>query len=144
MLSVYEPDLGRIRRDHDAILSLLDALESEIAKPAPAESLVGVRAELKSLVFRHLQEEDWLIFPWLLTHNRDDLARRTRRIIAEHGDFQGAVAQHIVRWPDGGVAAEWELYGRSSRRLINLLRLRIEIEESQLYTALRREDADAA
>lgn len=144
MLILYEPDITRIRGEHLEILSTLRALEEELEAPAPTERLAGVRAALKQMVYRHLREEDWLIFPWLLTHHRDELADAARVIIAEHGDFQGAVDDHIRRWPAVCVAADWHGYRTAARRMAHLLRQRIAAEERQLYAALRYGHSQAA
>ncbi|HEY0595091.1 hemerythrin domain-containing protein [Sphingopyxis sp.] len=128
-------EMQRLRAEHAALVTLsrivLDMTQSP--DPAPSAALASARGLLRETLVRHLKCEDWALYPRLRAADDPELVRITREFEREMGDLAADFVAYDDRWTSESVAAGWPDFCRETRIIFDMLALRIEREERELY-----------
>jgi hypothetical protein len=138
-------DIGKLRDEHDEILKIVSRLRFLVdqPKPPPRLHLFALRYQLTSILIGHLKDEDWLLYPRLLSSADAQIAGTARSFIKELGGLATAYIAHCDKWNADAIGADWPGYCSDSRGLINALTNRIQREDRELYPLLVRLDRAA-
>jgi len=121
--------------EHREIRLLLDRLERIVAdstQPDPLQFL-HLRRELGRTLGRHLKKEDWLLYPRLRASGRPEVREVATRLCAKVGSFEETFARYARRWTSADISADWAGYRVETWPMIARLRLRMTLEEAELY-----------
>lgn len=128
-------EMQRLRAEHAALVTLsrivLDMTRSP--HPAPSAELASARGLLRETLVRHLKCEDWALYPRLRAADDPELVRITREFEQEMGDLAVDFVAYDDQWTSERVAAGWPDFCRETRIIFDMLALRIEREERELY-----------
>jgi hypothetical protein len=128
-------EMKRLRAEHAALASLSHILLGMVLKPCPPRptELVSVRGLLRDMLLRHLKCEDWALYPRLKATGDPELVRLTREFEMEMGDLAADFAAYDARWTAEAVEAGWPDFCRETTIMLDVLAMRIEREECDLY-----------
>ncbi|WP_338426763.1 hemerythrin domain-containing protein [Sphingopyxis kveilinensis] len=128
-------EMERLRAEHAALIALARIILAMMKEPAPARlaDLASARRALGETLVRHLKCEDWALYPRLRTSGEPELVRVTRDFELEMGDLADDFAAYDGKWTAERVAADWDGFRRETMIVFDLLKLRIEREERELY-----------
>ena len=128
-------EMERLRAEHAALFALARIILAMLKEPAPARlaDLASARSALRDTLVRHLKCEDWVLYPHLCASGEPELVRVTRDFELEMGDLAEYFAAYDGKWTAERVTADWEGYRRETMIVFDLLKLRIEREERELY-----------
>lgn len=133
-------EMQRLRAEHAGIITLSRLLMNLVAlssPPRPTE-LAAVRGMLRDTLVRHLKCEDWVLYPRLKTSGDPALARMAREFVHEMGHIADDYAAYDAKWTAEAVAADWPGFAAETATLLDILGMRIEREEQDLYPAADR------
>lgn len=133
-------EMRRLRAEHDALATLSRILMELVDRPhlpRPTE-LASVRAMLRDTLVRHLKCEDWVLYPRLKASGDAALIRMACEFVAEVGDIAGDFQVYDSKWTEDLVAADWPGFCNETRCVLDLLAIRIERENEDLYPAVER------
>ncbi len=128
-------EMERLRAEHAALVALARIIMAMLKEPAPSRpaDLASARGALRETLIRHLKCEDWALYPRLRASGEPELVRVTRDFELEMGDLAEDFAAYDGKWTAELVAADWEGFRRETMIVFDLLKLRIEREERELY-----------
>ena len=95
--------------------------------------LATARGQLRENLVRHLKCEDWILYPRLMATGDQELMRITRDFEIEMGDLAGDFIAYDDKWTSERVAADWTDFCRETVIVFDLLAMRVEREERELY-----------
>lgn len=125
----------RLRAEHAALVTMsriiLDMVRAP--HPPPAAELATARGQLRENLVRHLKCEDWILYPRLMATGDQELMRITRDFEIEMGDLAGDFIAYDDKWTSERVAADWTDFCRETVIVFDLLAMRVEREERELY-----------
>lgn len=133
-------EMRRLRAEHDALATLsgiLMDLVDQPHSPRPTE-LCSVRGMLRDTLVRHLKCEDWVLYPRLKASGDEALIRMACEFVAEMGDIAEDFEVYDAKWTEEMVAADWAGFCNETRLVLDLLAIRIERENEDLYPAVER------
>lgn len=127
--------IERLRAEHAALLALGRIIMAMLKEPAPSRpaDLESARGALRETLVRHLKCEDWVLYPRLRASGEPELVRITRDFELEMGDLADDFAAYESKWTTERVVADWEGFRRETMIVFDLLKLRSEREERELY-----------
>lgn len=139
-------EMERLRAEHAALSALARIILSMAQDPAPPPpaDLASARAALRDTLVRHLKCEDWALYPRLRASGVADLVRLTRSFELEMGDLADEFVAYDAKWTADRVATDRAGFCRETKIIFDLLQLRIEREERELYPLADRLYAAAA
>ncbi|MGV3729997.1 MAG: hemerythrin domain-containing protein [Sphingopyxis sp.] len=128
-------EMERLRAEHAALVALARIIMAMLKEAAPSRpaDLASARGALRETLIRHLKCEDWALYPRLRASGEPELVRLTRDFELEMGDLAEDFAAYDGKWTAELVAADWEGFRRETMIVFDLLKLRIEREECELY-----------
>lgn len=128
-------EMQRLRAEHAALVTLSRILTDMIGAPHPPRltELMPARGLLRDTLLRHLKCEDWALYPRLKASGDSELIRITREFELEMGDLAADFAAYDDKWTVEQVAAAWPDFCRETVIMLDMLAVRIEREESDLY-----------
>lgn len=128
-------EMQRLRDEHAALATLARILTGMIRAPQPPRmtELVAARGLLRDTLLRHLKCEDWILYPRLKASGDPELVRITREFELEMGDLADDFAAYDAEWTEAKVAAAWPDFCRATAIMLDMLAVRIEREEADLY-----------
>lgn len=128
-------EMERLRAEHTALASLSHILLDMVRKPHPPRptELVSVRGLLRDMLVRHLKCEDWALYPRLKATGDPELVRITREFELEMGDLAADFTAYDAKWTAEAVEAGWSDFCRETTIMLEVLAVRMEREESELY-----------
>jgi iron-sulfur cluster repair protein YtfE (RIC family) len=125
----------KLRDDHDALLELAgifrDILKQTVV-PAGVD-LVKFRSVFSKELLAHLTREDWLLYPALLQSSDKVIATTAQIFIDEMGGLLAAYKSWSGAWPTERIVANWATFVTETSALLDVLALRIERENNELY-----------
>ena len=128
-------EMQRLRAEHAALVTMsriiLDMVRAP--HPPPAAELATARGQLRENLVRHLKCEDWILYPRLMATGDQELMRITRDFEIEMGDLAGDFIAYDDKWTSERVAADWTDFCRETVIVFDLLAMRVEREERELY-----------
>ena len=128
-------EIERLRAEHAALIALARIVTEWIHAPGPPQltELGLARGRLRETLVRHLKCEDWILYPRLMATGDPELMRITRGFELEMGDLAAEYVAYDDKWTAERVAAEWEQFGRETVAAVDMLAVRVEREEHELY-----------
>lgn len=128
-------EMERLRAEHAALVTL-SRIVIEMTKaphpPRPTE-LASARGLLRDTLVRHLKCEDWVLYPRLKASGDPDLVRVTREFEVEMGNLAAEFVAYDDKWTAERVEAAWPDFCRETRIMLDVLAMRVEREEQELY-----------
>lgn len=128
-------EMERLRAEHAALVTL-SRIVIEMTKaphsPRPTE-LASTRGLLRDTLVRHLKCEDWVLYPRLKASGDPDLVRITREFELEMGDLAAEFVAYDDKWTAERVEAAWPDFCRETMIMLDVLAMRVEREEQDLY-----------
>jgi len=128
-------EMQRLRAEHSALVTLSRILTDIVRAPHPPRptELVSARGLLRDTLLRHLKCEDWALYPRLKASGDPELVRITREFELEMGDLAADFVAYDGKWTVERVEAAWPDFCRETMIMLDMLAVRIEREESDLY-----------
>lgn len=129
------PEMRRLRAEHDALATLSQLLMDLIRAPeAPRPTeLESVRGMLRDTLLRHLKCEDWILYPRLKASGNAEVVTLAGEFVREMGHIAQDFAAYDARWTAARVADDWPGFCRETEVVLNVLGMRIERENCDLY-----------
>lgn len=128
-------EMQRLRAEHAALVTMsriiLDMVRAP--HPPPPAGLASARGQFRDSLVRHLKCEDWILYPRLMAAGDPELTRITRDFEIEMGDLAADFAAYDRKWTGERAAADWPDFCRETVILLDLLAMRVEREERELY-----------
>jgi hypothetical protein len=136
------PEMRRLRAEHAALETLSQLLLDMVRAPAPPRltELTSVRGMLRDTLLRHLKCEDWILYPRLQASGNPEVVAMAGEFVREMGHIAGDFAAYDARWTGEGIAADWPGFCRETEVVLNVLGMRIERENGDLYPAAEQLD----
>ena len=128
-------EMQRLRAEHAALVTLSRIILDMTGAPHPPRSteLAAARGLLRDTLVRHLKCEDWVLYPRLKASGDPDLIRITREFELEMGDLAADFVAYDDKWTSERVAADWPGFCRETAIIFDVLAMRVEREETELY-----------
>lgn len=128
-------EMQRLRAEHAALMTLSRIVLDMVRAPHPPRptELVSARGLLRDTLVRHLKCEDWVLYPRLMASGDPELIRITREFEIEMGDLAADFVAYDDKWTAERVDAQWPEFCRETRVLFDVLAMRVEREERELY-----------
>ena len=128
-------EMQRLRAEHAALVTLsriiLDMVRA-LHPPRPTE-LASARGVLRDTLVRHLKCEDWILYPRLMATGDTELMRITREFELEMGDLAADFIAYDDKWTSERAEAAWPDFCRETLIIFDVLAVRVEREERELY-----------
>jgi len=124
-----------LRFEHKQIASMaadLTAFVNHRISPEPLEFL-ALRREFGRKLATHVAQEDWVVYPGLLTHPNPRVRALATRLAADALDFSGAFRAYSRQWTTVRIAADWSGFRKETLAILARLQLRIQVEDRDLY-----------
>jgi hemerythrin-like domain-containing protein len=128
-------EMERLRAEHAALVTLSRIIlgMADAPNPPQADDLAAARAALREALVRHLKCEDWILYPRRMATGDSDLMRITREFEMEMGSLSADFVAYDDKWTGERVAADWSGFRSETKGIFDLLAMRIEREERELY-----------
>lgn len=128
-------EMRRLRAEHAALRTLANILIDLIRAPAPPRptELASVRGMLRDTLVRHLKCEDWALYPRLKTSGNPQLAKMAAEFVHEMGHIAEDFAAYDGKWTADRIAADWAGFCRETEVVLDVLAMRMEREDQDLY-----------
>ncbi len=129
------PEMRRLRAEHAALATLSQLLMDLIRAPeAPRPTeLASVRGMLRDTLLRHLKCEDWILYPRLKSSGNAEVVALAGEFVREMGHIAQDFAAYDAKWTAARVADDWPGFCRETEVVLNVLGMRIERENCDLY-----------
>ncbi|WP_440860875.1 hemerythrin domain-containing protein [Sphingopyxis sp. 22461] len=128
-------EIERLRAEHTALIALARIVTELTNTPGPPQltELTAARGRLREMLVRHLKCEDWILYPRLRATGDPDLMRITNEFELEMGDLAAEYVAYDDKWEPKRVEAKWAEFGRETAAIFDVLAMRVEREERELY-----------
>lgn len=128
-------EMQRLRAEHGVLVTLSRIIGDMVREPRPARptELASARGLLRDTLVRHLKCEDWVLYPRLMATGDPELMRITREFELEMGDLAADFVAYDDKWTAERVAADWPGFCRETTIMFDMLAIRVEREERELY-----------
>lgn len=136
------PEMRRLRAEHAALATLSQLLMGMIRAlepPRPTE-LASVRGMLRDTLLRHLKCEDWILYPRLKASGNPAVVAMAGEFVREMGHIADEFTAYDARWTEARIAEDWPGFSRETAAILDMLGMRIEREDCELYPAADRLD----
>ncbi|MBU0825389.1 MAG: hemerythrin domain-containing protein [Alphaproteobacteria bacterium] len=136
------PEMRRLRAEHAALATLSQLLVGLIRAPeAPRPTeLASVRGMLRETLLRHLKCEDWILYPRLKASGNPEVVALAGEFVREMGHIAQDFATYDANWTAERIAEDWSGFCRETEVVLNVLGMRIERENCDLYPAAEQLD----
>lgn len=136
------PEMRRLRAEHAALATLSQLLMDLIRAPeAPRPTeLTSVRGMLRDTLLRHLKCEDWILYPRLKASGNPEVVAMAGEFVREMGHIADDFATYDAKWTAERIAADWPGFCAATEVVLNVLGMRIERENCDLYPAAEQLD----
>ena len=126
-----------LRRQHDALLSLVGELKGEIGKLSTltdAQRIAGLLARLTGVLSMHLAAEDKALYPAMMASPDPRTTKCARTFEEQMGGLSEAYMAFAQAWcsPER-ILAEAEAFSRDCETIFDALAIRIRRENEELY-----------
>ncbi len=128
-------EMQRLRAEHAALVTLSRIILDMTRAPQllhPAE-LASARGLLRDALVRHLKCEDWILYPRLMATGDAELIGITREFELEMGGLSADFIAYDDKWTGSRVEADWPGFCRETQVVFEMLAMRVEREERELY-----------
>lgn len=131
-------EMRRLRAEHAALVTLSQILMDLIRRPEPPRptELASARGMLRDTLVRHLKCEDWVLYPRLKASGDAELIGMAGEFVDEMGHIAGDFVAYDDAWTAEGIAADWPGFCAATQAVLDVLAIRIEREEQDLYPAV--------
>ncbi|MDP3675944.1 MAG: hemerythrin domain-containing protein [Novosphingobium sp.] len=138
-------NLSKLREEHTELGAIARQFSAICASdsPPPLSVLDGLRRELQSKLFAHLQTEDWVLYPRLLDSPDPAVVGTARRFSHEMGGLAASFLNYVEKWNTKAITDNWRGYCKDTTEITTVLIARISRENTQLYPLLERLDRAA-
>lgn len=128
-------EMQRLRAEHAVLVTLSRIILDMVRAPHPLRpaDLASARGLLRDNLVRHLKCEDWILYPRLMATGDRELMRITRDFEIEMGNLAADFVAYDDKWTSERVAANWPGFCRETTTVFDLLAVRVEREERELY-----------
>lgn len=128
-------EMRRLRAEHAALVTLSQMLMDLVAAPEPPRptELASVRGMLRDTLIRHLKCEDWALYPRLKASGDAAIVGLATGFVDEMGHIAQDFEAYDHKWSADRIAADWPGFARETKAILDVLAIRIEREESDLY-----------
>ncbi len=132
------PNVNKLRHEHVKLDALAGQLSNMIAQgePPPARELYPIRMQLASELIKHLNSEDWILYPALLASRNERVALTARAFSASMGGLANEFKTYCERWGADAIMLNWTGYRSETTEILKALKLRMTREERDLYPLL--------
>lgn len=136
------PEMRRLRAEHAALSTLSRLLTELVRQPAPPRptELASVRGMLRDTLLRHLKCEDWILYPRLKASGHPEVVAMANEFVREMGHIADDFMRYEATWTAERVAADWPGFCRETTAVLDVLAMRIERENCDLYPAAEQLD----
>ncbi len=128
-------EMQRLRAEHAALTTLSNILMDLVRAPVlprPTE-LASVRGMLRDTLVRHLKCEDWALYPRLKTSGNAQIAQMAAEFVNEMGHIAQDFTAYDGKWSPERIADDWVGFCRETEVVLQVLAMRIEREDRDLY-----------
>lgn len=129
-----------LRRQHDAALAMVDAINASIEEMGEEPALRGVFgltmsiAKLSGTLRIHFAQEDQHLYPSLMASGQGGVAATARRFLDEMGQIGPAFNSFTEKWRDSAtIVRNWADFRSETRAIFEALATRIHCENDELY-----------
>jgi hypothetical protein len=131
----FSREMERLRAEHAALITLSRIVLDMVRAPRPPRptEMAAARGLLRDTLVRHLKCEDWVLYPRLRASGDAELVRITREFELEMGDLAADFVAYDDKWTAARAEAEWPDFCRETRIMFDVLAMRVEREERDLY-----------
>ena len=126
--------------EHDELDRLAERMLTIVTGDAPTDDLSSTRWRLNHVLAIHLAKEDGFLYPDLARSHSASVRSLAQRFATEMGGMSATYRAYCARWTLQALNADWSGFCNDTRKVMMLLRRRIQREELELY---RRIDAAA-
>lgn len=128
-------EMQRLRAEHAALVTLSRIIldMTRASQPPDASELASARGLLRETLVRHLKCEDWVLYPRLNATGDPELMRITHAFELEMGDLAAEFVAYDDKWTGERAAADWPGFCRATASIFDMLAVRVEREERELY-----------
>lgn len=136
------PEMRRLRAEHAALTTLSQLLLGLIRAPElprPTE-LESVRGMLRDTLLRHLKCEDWILYPRLQASGNAEVVTLAGEFVREMGHIAQDFAAYDAKWTAARIADDWPGFCSETEVVLNVLGMRIERENCDLYPVAEQLD----
>lgn len=132
------PDVKKLRAEHVSLSAIAQRLSAMIARkvPPPSQELYQLRMELFSGLIRHLNSEEWILYPALIRSGDEHAALTAQAFSASMGGLANEFKTYFGRWDADAITSNWRAYQSETFEILRALTLRITREERDLYPLL--------
>lgn len=136
-------EMRRLRAEHAALVTLSQILMDLVRAPEPPRptELMSVRGMLRDTLVRHLKCEDWVLYPRLRTSGDPEVVGLASEFVHEMGHIAEDFGAYDSRWTADRIAGDWAGFCRETEVVLDVLGMRIEREDRDLYPIAERLDA---
>lgn len=129
------PEMRRLRAEHVALATLSKILMNLTRAPAPPRptELTSVRAMLHDTLLRHLKCEDWILYPRLMATGDPHFVTLAAGFVREMGHIAQDFLLYHAKWTAECIADDWPGFCHETEIMLNVLAMRIERENRDLY-----------
>jgi len=135
-------EMRRLRAEHAALVTLSHILMGLVTAPEPARptELASVRGMLRDTLIRHLKCEDWILYPRLKTSGDPHLVQMAYDFVHEMGGIATDFVAYDSKWTADRVADDWAGFCAETEVILDVLAMRIDRENQDLYPLAERLD----
>lgn len=128
-------EMRRLRAEHAALTTLAKILIDLIRAPAPPRptELTSVRGMLRDTLVRHLKCEDWILYPRLKASGTPAVVALADEFVREMGHIAEDFSAYDAQWTAERIAADWPGFCRETEVILDVLAMRMERENCDLY-----------
>lgn len=134
--------IDTFRKQHSEILEAASQLEALLNEANLSSSGQQARTTLSALAGRiqfHLNTEDKLLYPQLLAAADPSIVATTKRFQDEMGSVLNKFSGYVASWPaPKTIEADAAGFIAQTKEVLNVLKKRIQVEETSLYPLLEK------
>jgi len=128
-------EMRRLRAEHAALVTLSRILMDLVLAPEPPRptELASVRAMLRETLLRHLKCEDWVFYPRMKASGDPGIVGLASEFVDEMGHIAQDFEAYDRTWTEDRIVGDWAGFAHETAAILDVLAMRIEREESDLY-----------
>ena len=135
-------EMRRLRAEHAALVTLSQILMGLVtaAEPARPTELTSVRGMLRDTLLCHLKCEDWVLYPRLKASGDPAVVGLASDFVHEMGHIAKDFMAYDGKWTAERIADDWAVFCSETEVILDVLAMRIERENHDLYPLAERLD----
>ena len=135
-------EMRRLRAEHAALVTLSQMLLGLVTAPEPPRptELASVRGMLRDTLLCHLKCEDWVLYPRLKASEDPAIVGLASEFVHEMGHIAKDFAAYDGKWTAERIADNWAGFCSETKVILDVLAIRIERENHDLYPLAERLD----